>query len=187
MQKMWNTWKNLHEKFHERIEEMQKSRGLRIWILHVLDDGPKNGVEIMDSIQEHHEGLHQMYHRGHRRHAHHEKKMGIHTSKRPSPGSVYPMLKKMVDENLIVKNEDGRYELTEKGQEIVYKIFGHLHGQYGKNKDRGAFAIKSALADIDGYVSYLEDIKKEKLVPHEELIVNLSERLKKIKDSLQEE
>ena len=182
---MWNSWENLHEIFHERIEEMQKSRGLRIWILHVLDDGPKNGVEIMDSIQEHHEGLHQMYHRGHRHHKHHGQKM--HTQKRPSPGSVYPMLKKMVDENLINKMEDGRYDLTEKGQDIVYKIFGHWQGQYDKNKDRGAFAIKSALSDMDGYVSYLEDIKKEKLIPYEELIGDLNERLKKIKDSFKEE
>jgi DNA-binding PadR family transcriptional regulator len=171
---MWNTWKNLHEKFHERIEEMQKSRGLRIWILHVLDEhGPKNGVEIMDAVQIHYERMHH-HHRGHRH------------SKRPSPGSIYPMLKKMVDENLINKREDGRYELTEKGKDIVYKIFGHLHGQYGKNRNRGAFAIESALSDMDGYVSYLDDIKKEKLIPYEELIVNLSERLKKIKDSLQE-
>ena len=52
---MWDSLKNLHEKFHENIEEMQKLRGLRILVIHVLEDGPKNGVEIMDSIQDHHE------------------------------------------------------------------------------------------------------------------------------------
>jgi DNA-binding PadR family transcriptional regulator len=174
--KMWNTWKNLHEKFHERIEEMQKSRGLRIWILHVLDEhGPKNGVEIMDAVQTHHEWIHRVPHGSHRH------------SKRPSPGSIYPMLKKMVDEELIVKMDDGRYDLTDKGQEIVYKIFGHLHRGHGKNMDRGSLAIENALMEIDGYVSYLEDIKKEKLITHKEQIEILSERLKKISESLQEE
>lgn len=180
---MWDDlWKNLHERFHERIDEMQKSRGLRIWILHVLDEyGPRNGVEIMDAVQKHHERFQQMHHGGHRHHG-----CNKH-SKRPSPGSVYPMLKKMVDEELIVKREDGRYDLTDKGQKIVYKIFGHWHGRHGKNIDRGAFAIESALIEIDGYVSYLEDIKKEKLTPHEEHIEVLSERIKKIKESLQED
>ncbi|MGZ7068928.1 MAG: PadR family transcriptional regulator [Methanobacterium sp.] len=173
---MWKTWKNLHEKFHERIEEMQKSRGLRIWILHILDEhGPKNGVEIMDAVQTHQETLHHLNHRGHRH------------SKRPSPGSVYPMLKKMVAENLIIKREDGRYELTEKGHDIVYTIFGHFHGRHRKNTDLGTFAIENALTEIDGYVSNFEDIKKEKLIPHEELIRNLSERLKNINESLHEE
>jgi DNA-binding PadR family transcriptional regulator len=174
--KMWNTWKNLHEKFHERIEEMQKSRGLRIWILHVLDEhGPKNGVEIMDAVQTHQKTLLHLNREGHRH------------PKRPSPGSVYPMLKKMVAENLISKREDGRYELTEKGQEIIYKIFGHLHGLHNKNTHRGAFAIENALTEIDSYVSNFEDIKKEKLIPHEESIGNLSERLKNIKESLHDE
>ena len=173
---MWNPWKNLHENFHERINEMQKSRGLRMWILHILDEhGPKNGVEIMDGVESHFETLHHFKH-------------GSHThSRRPSPGSVYPMLKKMVDENLIIKREDGRYELTKKGQEIVYKIFGHLHGRYSKNMDTGAFAIENALTEIDGYITNFEIIKKEKLVPHEELIGNLSERLKDIQKSLHDE
>lgn len=173
---MWNTWKNLHEKFHERIEEMQRSRGLRIWILHVLDEhGPKNGVEIMDAVQTHYEGIHR--HHGSYRH-----------SNRPSPGSLYPMLKKMVTEGLIAKREDGRYELTEKGHKIIHKLFGHpFFRSNGKKMDRGAMAIENALAEIDDYVSYLEDIKKEKLTHHEELIGLLSERLEKIKDSLQKE
>ncbi len=174
---MWNTWRNLHEKFHETIEEMQKSKGLRIWILHILDQhGPKNGVEIMDAVQSHHEDIHRMHN-------------GCHEySKRPSPGSIYPMLKKMVDENLIARREDGRYELTDKGKKIIDKLFGHpFFRSHGKQMDRGEFAIKSALTEIDGYVSYLEDIKREKLILHEELIEELSERLKKLRESLQDE
>lgn len=180
---MWDTFKKFHLEFHERIEEMQRCGGLRIWILHVIDEhGPINGVEIMDAIQAHQEGLekkhpfNQMSRRGHK----HPRKYP-----RPSPGSVYPMLKKMVDETLISKLEDGKYELTEKGQEIVYKMGGRF-GPHGK-MDRGEFSIRKALTEIDRYVSYLEDIKEEKLAPHEELIGDLSERIKKLKKSLQEE
>jgi DNA-binding PadR family transcriptional regulator len=179
-------FKNLHDKFHENIEEIQKLRGLRIWILHVLDDSPKNGVEIMDSIQEHHEQMYRMHQTDNNRRNHHLKRSMMHHSKRPSPGSVYPILKKMVDENLIVKGEDGRYALTQKGQLITHKLFGHLR-PHGKQTEQGSFAIKNALTEIDGYVSYLEDIKKEKLILHEELIGNLSERLKNIKESFHEE
>ncbi|MGA2676463.1 MAG: hypothetical protein ACLQG5_05555 [Methanobacterium sp.] len=59
---MWDKFKDLHQNFHERIGEMQKLGGLRIWIIHTLDEnGPQNGVEIMDSVQAHHEGLHQIF------------------------------------------------------------------------------------------------------------------------------
>ena len=170
---MWDKFKDLHQNFHERIEELQKLGGLRIWILHVLDEqGPQNGVEIMDAVQVHHNGLHKKYFRGQKH------------SKRPSPGSIYPMLKKKVFENLISKRDDGRYDLTAKGQEMSDKIFKRFEGFHGKHIDRGSFAIENILTEIDSYVSYLEDIKKEKLVPHEELIGLMSERLKNIQESL---
>jgi len=190
---MWDNWINKFNELkdiHDRMEELGKLRGLRIWILHVLDDGPKNGVEIMDAIQEHHEAMHRMRHARYTDNKHYDKhlrKAMRHATRRPSPGSVYPMLKKMVSEGLINKLDDGRYELTEKGQEVSRKIFGRFHGSSWKNMDRGAQAIENALTEIDSYISYLEDIKKEKLIPHEELIRALSERLKKIEKSLKEE
>jgi DNA-binding PadR family transcriptional regulator len=166
---MWESFKNLHTEFHERIEQMQRFGGLRILILHVLDEnGPKNGVEIMDAIQVHQESCKIPY-RGHKTH-------------RPSPGSVYPMLKKMVDEELIHKGDDGRYNLTEKGQNTVEKLSGRLG--YHHKMDHGEYTIKKALTEIDGYISYLEDIKEIKLAPHEESIGELVERLKSVKDSL---
>lgn len=189
---MWNRWKdvggNFPEDFQNRMEiiwKIQKFGGLRILILHVLRESPKNGVEIMDAIQKHHEEKHQM-HRGHRHHAYHGRRMKDHRSKRPSPGSIYPMLKKMVDEDLIRKQEDGRYELTETGKDTADKIFGRLQAMREKRRDLGKFAVEDALIEIDSYISYLEDIKNEKLAPHEEQIEILEKRLKKIKESLQE-
>jgi len=192
---MWDNWRDKLSSlkdFHDRLEELGKLGGLRIWIIHVLDDGPKNGVEIMDAIQEHHESIHEMRDERMRlmtddkHYQQHLQRRLRHASRRPSPGSVYPMLKKMVTEGLIIKQEDGRYKLTDKGQEMAYKIFGRFKS-YTEQMDRGAQAVERALTEIDSYVSYLEDIKKEKLIPHEELIRELSERLKKIEKSLKEE
>ncbi len=173
-----NPFKNLHKEFHERIEEMQRFGGLRMWILHVLDEhGPANGVEIMDSIQSHQESMERMAwsRRGH----------GRHGPPRPSPGSVYPMLKKMVDEGLIIKKDDGKYELTDKAKKIIDKWQGRLRKH--KDMDRSALSIRKALTEMDGYVSYLEDLKKDRLKSNKELIGNLSERLKKIEESLPDE
>jgi len=174
---MWDTFRNFHRECHERMEEMQRFGGLRIWILHVLDEyGPGNGVEIMDAIQEHQEDL---------------KLMGFgrrsrgHKPPRPSPGSVYPMLKKMVGEDLINKSEDGKYELTKKGEDIVSKLTGRL--KHFQERERGMVSIEIVLNEMDGYMSYLEDIKKSKLDSHKEMIVKLSERLKNLEKSLNKE
>ncbi|HTX61117.1 MAG TPA: PadR family transcriptional regulator [Methanobacterium sp.] len=174
---MWDTFRNFHRDCHERMEEMQRFGGLRIWILHILDEhGPANGVEIMDAIQKHQENLRLMgfdrRSQGHRPH-------------RPSPGSIYPMLKKMVDEGLIIKREDGKYEFTEKGEKIITKLTGRL--KHYKEQERGMISIERAIKEMDGYVAYLEDIKKSKLIMHKETIENITGRLKRIGESLQEE
>ena len=106
-----NFWNNLHEKFHEQIEEMQRSRGLRIQILHILNEhNSKNGVEIMDSIQNQYQSFQMHPPPSHK------------YIKRPSPGPIYLMLKKMVDEGLIIKQTSGRYELTDRGHKTIYNI-----------------------------------------------------------------
>ena len=169
---MWDTFKNLHKEFHERMEQMQRFGGLRILILHVIDEfGPRNGVEIMDAIEAHQESC-KISHRAHK-------------APRPSPGSVYPMLKKMVDEGLINKLEDGRYQLTKKGQEIMGKLSGRLG--YHHKMERGEYSIKKALSEIEGYISFLEDIKEEKLLPHGEWIDKLTLRLRVVDESLKED
>ena len=173
---MWDAFRNLHSEFHEKMEQMQRLGGLRVLILHVLDEnGPGNGVEIMDAIQAHQESC-TMHYPGHgpsRKHY------------RPSPGSVYPMLKKMVIEELLIKREDGKYELTGKGKKILEKLYGRFKPH--EKMDRGEYSITRALTEIEGYVSYLEDIKEEKLAPHGELIGELSQRLEAIKNSIQKE
>ena len=103
----------LHRNFHESLEDMQQLGGLRMWILHVLDEeGPKNGVEIMDAVQVHTERSDRVNRNPHL----------APRNTRPLPGSIYPMLKKMVSENLITKREDGRYELTKNGENLNSKL-----------------------------------------------------------------
>ncbi len=203
---MWDNWRNKLNNFkeiHDRLEELGKLGGLRIWIIHVLEQGPKNGVEIMDAIQEHHEKFHQMadmrmrnmredpeyyklMNKDDKHYYKHLNRTMKHAPRRPSPGSVYPMLKKMVSEGFIVKLEDGRYDLTDLGHETYANIFGHSHKSH-EEMDRSTQAVENALNEIDSYISYLNDIKKEKLALHKERIGELSERLKEMKDSLKEE
>lgn len=175
---MWD-FKKLHEKFHEKIDEIQRLGGMRIWIIHVLDEGPKNGVEIMDAIEEHHMMIQ-------KRHMHDDGfKRRIMHFKRPSPGSVYPMLKKMVEENLITKLEDGKYELTDKGQEIASGFFGRFRPKEN-NMDRCGMIVENAITEIESYVSFLEGIKPEKLAPQIDRIEIIYERIEKIRRSLNE-
>ncbi len=178
---MWD-FKKIHEKFHEKIDEMQRLGGMRIWIIHVLDEEPKNGVEIMDAIEEHHLMLRHKHHMN----DNHIRKGMMHAMKRPSPGSVYPMLKKMVEEKLITKMEDGKYELTDKGKEIASKFFGKFR-PHEKNMDKCGMVVEDALSEIESYVSFLENIKPEKLAQHAERIHIIDARISKIKNSLIED
>jgi DNA-binding PadR family transcriptional regulator len=76
------------------------SRGdIRAAILSLLGDGPKNGYTLIKAIAEKTDGLW-----------------------KPSPGSVYPTLQQLVDEDLVAPTGDGKgteYELTEAGRSYV--------------------------------------------------------------------
>src|SRR5881628_818289 len=63
---------------------MHRRRGLRTWIISILANAPKNGAEIMDEIETMTQGWW-----------------------RPSPGSVYPLLEQMTQEDLLKKRDDG--------------------------------------------------------------------------------
>ncbi|GAB3394491.1 hypothetical protein GCM10027568_25210 [Humibacter soli] len=76
------------------------SRGdIRAAILSLLADGPKNGYALIKAIAEKTDGLW-----------------------KPSPGSVYPTLQQLVDEELVEATGDGRrtdYELSEAGKAYI--------------------------------------------------------------------
>lgn len=75
---------------HE-LQRMQfGQRGfLRPQVLELFEQGPMNGVDIMNRLQQESRGWY-----------------------RPSPGSIYPLLEQLEKEGLIAKNNDGKFELT---------------------------------------------------------------------------
>ena len=123
-----------------------------MWVITMLSRAPKNGAEIMQEI----EGMTQGWWR-------------------PSPGSVYPLLDELVQDGVIRKREDGRYELTEQSRDQAQWPFG-----MGPRRPQ---SIEDMLSEIGGYVSYLEDLArtdKSKLAPHNDKIKSLASRLSSI-------
>jgi len=127
---------------------------LRPWILSLLTKTPKNGAEIMDDIERMSWG-----------------------GWRPSPGSIYPLLEEMTKDGLIQKREDGRYEITEKGRGESEWPFGMPFGP------RPPHGVDQMLGEINGYISYFEDIAKTdhaKLLQYQNTIRELSARLSRL-------
>ena len=75
---------------------MRRKRGLRNWVIVILQRAPRNGAEIMNDME-----------------------VMTHGWWRPSPGSVYPLLEEMVQEGSLTKRDDGLYELAP-GHERVW-------------------------------------------------------------------
>jgi DNA-binding PadR family transcriptional regulator len=127
-----------------------RHRGLRTWVLYILEKGPKNGAQIMDSMETMSQGWW-----------------------RPSPGSVYPMLESMVEENLIKKLDDGRYEITPQGKEEI-----NWPARMGR---REPTTLGEIVGQISNNISYLEDISKSKspeLQEQSKKIAELAARLR---------
>ncbi|MEU7852348.1 PadR family transcriptional regulator [Nonomuraea sp. NPDC049141] len=79
---------------------------VRAALLSLLSEGPKNGYQMIQDIEERSRGVW-----------------------RPSPGSVYPSLQQLEDEALVASDESGGsriYSLTEQGREQAER---HLDGE----------------------------------------------------------
>ena len=165
-----------------RINELDKLGGLRFMTLHVLGKGPKTGTEIIDSIQWHRRQVYEVL-ENHYPHQVRKVENGLLMSFKPSSGSVYPMLKKLVSEGLLTKDNNGKYELTELGYDTNKRLLGSVV-QHSLNEpiDRSAIAIETALNEIDSYISFMEDINKEKMIIYEKRLENFVERIQKIKE-----
>src|SRR6266581_416172 len=128
---------------------MFRKRGLRPWVLNILRKSPKTGAEIIDEIENMSQGWW-----------------------RPSPGSIYPMLKGMVQDGLLKEREDGRYELTSKAkEEDEFPFRSHFTGPR---------SVDAMLDEIIGYIYYFEDLirtDRSKLEPYADKIRTITERL----------
>jgi len=81
---------------------------LRLYLLNLLDEGPRHGYDIMQALS--------------------DRTGGTYT---PSAGTVYPRLAKLEEEGLVTKSVDGRktvYEITEAGHAEVASRQGDLEG-----------------------------------------------------------
>jgi len=112
-----------------------------------------NGAEIMDSMDS-----------------------GSRGFWRPSPGSVYPMLQQLADEQLIKKRDsDGRYEITPQGKEEA-EWPARIQGTEPRS-------VQRIIADMSSNVSYLEDLARSKNPEYSQnskLIRELANRLTKL-------
>ncbi len=91
---------------------------------------------------------------------------------RPSPGSIYPLLAGLEQEGVIRKRQDGRYEVSPKARD---EFESFPSGPW--SRPRG---IPDMLAEIDGFVSYFEDLNTSdpsKLRTYEDGIRKIVERL----------
>jgi Predicted transcriptional regulators len=72
---------------------------MRLYLLALLNEGPRHGYEIIQSLEERFNGLYS-----------------------PSAGTVYPRLAKLEEEGLVERTEDGRkatYRITDAGRREV--------------------------------------------------------------------
>ncbi len=109
-------------------------KGLRRWVMYIVRDSPKTGAEIMDVMEANLQGWW-----------------------RPSPGSIYPMLKGMVAEGVLSRSEDDKYSLTPAGREEVDHPWPWFDRQGPSPRSVGG-----AIEELSSYTSYLEDIARTK-------------------------
>jgi DNA-binding PadR family transcriptional regulator len=81
---------------------------LRLYLLNLLDEGPRHGYDIMQALS--------------------DRTGGTYT---PSAGTIYPRLAKLEEEGLVTKVVDGRktvYQITDAGRAEVAARAGDLEG-----------------------------------------------------------
>ena len=89
---------------------------------------------------------------------------------------MYPLLEGLVQEGLISKKDDGRYELTPKAKQEFGGPYGGMHGMGRPH------SVEDMLTEIGGYVSYFEDLAKsqekaKQLEPSKAKIKDIASRL----------
>ncbi len=114
--------------------------GLKWQVLIVLSSGPKRGMDIMDSIERAAWGFW-----------------------RPSPGTIYPLLKTLLEDGLVSRRSN-IYSLTAKGKEEI-----GLSPSSNGNTEASYIKVEKSLADLESYVDYLYDMKDDLKDRSEEL------------------
>ena len=90
---------NMISEWFQRVGSSVPRGFSRYFILELLKKKPHTGKEIINYAEEQSNGIW-----------------------KPSPGLIYPLLGRLLDEGLIDETEDGRYQLTEKGKETAQDV-----------------------------------------------------------------
>ncbi len=138
-----------------------RGRGLREMVLWALSEKPQNGAEIIRFVEDSTWGFW-----------------------RPSPGSIYPLLRQMEGDGLVKKRADGRYELTEVGRSAL-KTIPWLKTPFRWGQPR---TVDEIIEEVDSWALYLADLatsEPEKVKPYIEKIRRIIETLQKIEKTPQ--
>ncbi len=134
---------------------MHRKRGLRMAVIWMLSNSPKNGVELMNEMENMTQGWW-----------------------RPSPGSVYPLLDQLTSEGIIKKREDGRYELTEKASEEMDWGFGQSF-----RKRPSLDEMVNEVSGFVSYYEELRKSDPAKTAPYQQKVKELADRLSALAQS----
>ena len=115
----------------------------------VVGRSPKNGAEIMDTIEEMNLGWW-----------------------RPSPGSVYPLLNELVQSEMLHKRDDGRYELTDKAKAEIDWSFGFTRRRISSPDD-----VLREFDSLVNYLEDTRSSKKVDLAPYREQLKAIADRI----------
>ncbi|MDG6918897.1 MAG: PadR family transcriptional regulator [Nitrososphaerota archaeon] len=129
----------------------RRKRGLPHMVMYLLSSSPMNGVELMDGVQSITRGWW-----------------------RPTPGSIYPLMKEMLSQGLVRKLDDGRFELTEKGRYESGGPFGPA--------SEVPMGLADALEQAHNALSYVQDLKRAGRGD----VASHLERLREIKNQVSE-
>jgi DNA-binding PadR family transcriptional regulator len=135
-------------------EGRRRPRGLRHWVLHLLDRRPLNGAEIMEQMDQMTRGLW-----------------------RPSPGSIYPLLEQLAADGLVRRGEDGRYSLTPLAKEAPPWMMAFAQGAGAARDPEGA------LHELEAHLRFLEDIVASdpaRVAPFRERLTEIGRRLDRL-------
>ena len=132
--------------------------GLRSFVLNLLYEKPLRGSEIIEAIG--------------------SKTMGWW---RPSPGSIYPLLSKLEEEGYIIKDKEGRYELTQQGKD---ELGVHRSVLRGFSPIGRPSTVEEMLTEMDSYLDYFSDVSNE-MSPQKDKLKELSKRLSEIIEKIE--
>lgn len=84
---------------------------------------------------------------------------------------------------------DMKHAERERKRAIRYALRqdARCYGDFGPNEEMnesGPRSVDEVLTEIDSYLSYLEDLPKERLAPHDDKIGDLGEHLRRVRSAL---